>query len=137
MLRNGWGIVVSAAITAGLHRIPAGVESTPLSEYRTAEFASIYYLDKSEALFNARPPLLSHQYCTWRLPLDLDEDELFGGPVAFNTAKSKLDANGWNTRGAIHARTTLRALCLQTPIFEQILEWSLGVNVQFSCGQIE
>jgi hypothetical protein len=94
-------------------------------------------MDKCNSLFSGRPPLLTSQYCHCPLPLDLSEDELYSGPEVLASAKAKLDARGWNTSGRIHNATWSRALCLQSPIRERILEFSLGVNAQVTKATIE
>ncbi|RDW67611.1 hypothetical protein BP6252_09007 [Coleophoma cylindrospora] len=136
-LRIGSGMVVGAFITAGLHRLPHFTRITANSQYRTCLAASLYYLDKCESLFTGRPPLFNRDFCHCPLPLDLAEDELFNGPDNLANAVAKLDANGWNTDGKIHPTTWLRALCLQLPIREGILHFSLGVNVQFAKVDID
>ncbi|TAQ87329.1 hypothetical protein B7494_g4354 [Chlorociboria aeruginascens] len=136
-IRTESGMVVSSAITAGLHRLPIYKEITPSTQYRTGLSASLYCLDKCDSLFTGRPPMFTHHYCTYQLPLDLSEEETFSGPGIFAEAKSKLDSNGWNTSGKIYPITWVRALTLQSPIREGILELSLGVNTQFTKAQID
>lgn len=76
-------------------------------------------------------------YCTYDIPLDLSEQQLFGGPDVLNKAIAELDPDGWNTKGAIYASTWLRSRCFLTPFMERILEMHLGVNPQFTCAEIE
>lgn len=45
-----------------------------------------------------------------------------------NSAKSKLDANGWNTSGQVYASTWARALLLMSLIREEVLEISLSIS---------
>lgn len=119
----------SAFIEAGLHRLPEGGPIEPFSEFRRTLSAIAYYLEKSTALFSGRPPALSRFYCTYKIPLDLTEDELFGSAEELAHAVSLLDENGWNTSGRITVVKWFRALCMLTPIREEILEISLGVNM--------
>ncbi len=99
------GIIISACISAGLHRLAQVKNETPLSEHRTALAAYGYFLDKSESIFNGRPPMLTRQYCSYSLPLDLSEEDLYGTPEMFAAAKARLDSNGWDTSGRIHTTT--------------------------------
>ncbi|KAJ8101644.1 hypothetical protein POJ06DRAFT_194479 [Lipomyces tetrasporus] len=131
------GVVISASVTAGLHRLALVTDETPLSEHRTALSAYGYFLDKSESIFNGRPPMLTLQYCIYRLPLDLSEDDLYGTPEEFASGKARLDSNGWDTSGRIHTTTWVRAQCLQIPIREEIVELAIGVNVHFTKQQID
>ncbi|KAL3426846.1 fungal specific transcription factor [Phlyctema vagabunda] len=139
VIRTASGIIGSACMTAGLHRLPPSSPTniTPLSQYHITLAASLYYLDKCESLFNARPPILSRHYCRWELPLDLSEEELFGGPERLATAVANLDERGWNTKGDIYNVTWLRALCLQIPIREEILELSLGIDAKYTWEHIQ
>jgi hypothetical protein len=112
-------MVAGASITAGLHRLPHEEEITPLSQYRSALAASLYYMDKCNSLFSGRPPLLTSQYFHCPLPLDLSEDELYSGPEVLASAKAKLDARGWNTSGRIHDATWSRALTLSSEPYQR------------------
>lgn len=131
------GLLITAFVEAGLHRLPAHGAFEPHSEYRRALAASGYYLEKSGALFKARPPGLSRFYCTYQMPLDLTEEQLYGNSDQFATAVSQLDKDGWNTCGRISPVTRVRALCMMTPIREEILEISLGINMPASPGRLE
>ena len=71
------------------------------------------------------------------MPLDLDDDELYSGHAVFEAAVKSLDANGWNTKNKIYTNTWSRARCCLAPIWEDILEKSLGVDIMFSCSDIE
>lgn len=97
----------------------------------------MYYLDKCESLFNARPPMLSRHYCQCPLPLDLCEEDIYGGRERLAAAVAKLDSNGWSTDGRIFTATWLRALAMLSPIREGILELSISANQQFSKLQVE
>jgi len=119
--------------------MPASTKATitPLTEYRSSLGASAYHMDKCESIFSARPPTITRFYCTYKIPLDLSEDELYGGPERLKSALSKLDENGWNTNGSIHASTLLRARCMLTPFWEELLEMTLGIKPQLTCERIK
>lgn len=80
---------------------------------------------------------MTSQYCTFELPLDLSEDELYGSPEGLDIAVSKLDAYGWNTGGYIHSATFQRARSTLSTFFEEILDMALSVNPQITCARIE
>ncbi|EED23993.1 FAD dependent oxidoreductase superfamily [Talaromyces stipitatus ATCC 10500] len=137
-IRVDFGTVGSAFITAGLHRLPSLDKVTPFSQYRACIASSMYYLDKCESLFNARPPMLSRRYCQYPLPLDLCEEDLYGGREKLAAALARLDSNGWNTDGRIYTTTWLRALSMLSPIREGILELSLSVvDMPFTKLEVE
>ena len=129
---------ITLYMDTGLHRLPDYEVPTPQSQFRRTLAASGYHLEKSQSLFKGRPPGLSRFYCSFHLPLDLTDDELYGSSKEdFDVAVSKLDKDGWNTSGRISTKTFLRALCLIVPIREEILEISLGVNIDIPQGRIE
>ncbi|KAJ5373478.1 FAD dependent oxidoreductase superfamily [Penicillium concentricum] len=136
-LRVDYGTVRSAFISAGLHRVTPAKEVTPFSQHRASLASSMYYYDKSHSLFNARPPMLSNRYCQSPLPLDLCENDVYGGRERLTAAIAKLDSNGWNTNGHIFTTTWLRALAMLSPIREGILELTLSVNSTFTKSQVE
>ncbi|OQE35991.1 hypothetical protein PENCOP_c012G01349 [Penicillium coprophilum] len=136
-LRVDYGTVRSAFISAGMHRFTPARGVTPFSQHRASLASSMYYYDKSHSLFNARPPMLSNRYCQCPLPLDLCEEDVYGGQERLTAAIAKLDSNGWNTGGHIFTTTWLRALAMLSPIREGILELTLSVNSKFTKSQVE
>ncbi len=127
-----FGTTGAAFITAGLHRLPAVQEVTPLSQYRSTISSSFFYLDKGESLFSGRPPILDSRYCYIPPPLDLCEDDVYNGQERLTAAVQRLDSNGWNTDNQLYAATCLRATSLLAPIREEILALSLNAHVQYT-----
>lgn len=130
------------AVAAGLHRLPDfganGINKvTAASEYRRRIWGAAYHLDKTHSSLNGIPPGLSRFYSTLRLPLDLSDEVLFGTQDDLNLAISKLDSNGWNTSGQWYSVTRHRAMQLLSQLREEILELSLGVNLNVTAAQIE
>ncbi|KAJ5300953.1 uncharacterized protein N7443_005955 [Penicillium atrosanguineum] len=136
-IRVDYGTVRSAFISAGLHRLGPLQEVTPFSQHRASIASSMYYQDKCHSLFNARPPMLNERYCQCPLPLDLCEEDVYGGRGRLTAALARLDSNGWNTDGRIFTTTWLRALAILSPIREGILELSLSVNLKLTKLQID
>jgi len=136
-LNIGFGTVMSAFITVGLHRFPASEKVTAFSQYQSCLSASMYFLDKNDSLFNATPPSLTCRYCYCPIPLDICEEDLYSNPERLAAAVARLDSNGWNKDGKIYPTTWLRALCLQSPIREGILEHSLSVKLDFTKADID
>lgn len=81
--------------------------------------------------------MLSDRYCQCPLPLDLCEEDVYGGRDRLAAAVARLDSNGWNTDGRIYTTTWIRALAMLSPIREGILELSLSVNLKFTKLQTE
>jgi len=128
---------MGAVMAVGLHRLLDSGQVTAASEIRKRVYAAVYYTDKCSSSFNGRPPLLSRHYCNLILPLDLGDEELFGGSEMLASAVAKLDENGWNRDGKMHPVTARRALWFMTTIREETLEISLGTNVKVSASKIE
>ncbi|PBP18430.1 FAD dependent oxidoreductase superfamily [Diplocarpon rosae] len=136
-LRMDFGTTGAAFITAGLHRLPVSSQVTPLSQYRSIISTSFFHLDKSESLFNGRPPMLAKRFCYIPAPLDLCEDDVYNGPDRLAEAVKRLDGNGWNTDNQIYATTWLRAVSLLSPIREEILGLSLTAHLQYTKSQVD
>ncbi|KAL2061598.1 hypothetical protein VTL71DRAFT_6975 [Oculimacula yallundae] len=137
-LQMNFGATGSAIITAGLHRQPFNRgEVTPLSQFRATLGTSFYHLDKVDSLFLGRPPILDQKYCSIPQPLDLADEDLYGGAERLAAAVKRLDANGWNTNKHISGVTCLRAASLLSPIREEIIRLSLSINVQYTKPQID
>lgn len=128
--------VIDACVTVGLHRLPME-EDTPLQQWRRALFASADFNDKGHSSFNARPPMLTNLYCRKRTFFSLSNEVLYSTPAKVRAAMSKLDPNGYNTDGTVHDLTWAKALYSFTPIREEILMLSLGVEVHFPPERIE
>ncbi|KAH8811829.1 hypothetical protein F5884DRAFT_671116 [Xylogone sp. PMI_703] len=130
--------MITTTIAAGLHRIPDSdpSQATPATEYRRRVFCSIYHIDKVHCSLTGVPPGLTRLYCHFQLPLDLDDNELFGPRDGLALAVTKLDSNGWNTQGNFSQVTSHRVISLLAPIREEILEISLGINVHLTTAGI-
>lgn len=55
-----------------------------------------YICDKKFATFFGRPPLISGNFCSRKMPLDLDDTQIGLGGEALNRAVNELDEDGWN-----------------------------------------
>lgn len=86
-------------------------------------FTAIYVLDKSSAIFSGRIPLLTSQYCSTAMPLDICDTILLHKKPAQGSDLSSLDIdqNGWNASGKISSTSTLRARSLIAHLREEIL----------------
>lgn len=120
-----------------MHRLPVFKKVTAYSQYQSCLSASMYFLDKNESLFFGTPPQLPRHYCHCPIPLDLAEEDVYGGAERLASAVARLDANGWNTDGRIYTTTWLRALCLLSPIKGGILKMSLSVKQDYTKQEVE
>ena len=104
------GSLVAAVTALGLHQESETSDRLPfiVSEMRKRLFIVIYHHDKLRATFMGRPPLLSRRYCTCATLLDLSEELIMATEESVALARSKLDANGWNTSGEVHPATLAR-----------------------------
>lgn len=85
-------------------------------------------MDKMQASFVGRPPLMNYRYCTIDPPLDLSDEVLVEGGEALSKAISELDSNGWNTHGGRYRMTPSRLRFQMAICREQTLELALGTH---------
>ncbi|KAH8699248.1 putative C6 transcription factor [Talaromyces proteolyticus] len=125
---------LSATVYAsGLHKIdgPAD-ENCPffLKQLRRSCFAAAFFVDKSEATFVGRPPLINFRYCSLALPYDIDDEVLLTPGDAEQEVLKRVDVNGWDKDGIKH-RTSIIRIRLQLSVCrEEILELALGDGYQ-------
>ena len=89
-------------------------------------FAAIFNIDKVVATFTGRLPLLSRNYCSTPLPLDIDDEPFLSSTVPLADTIQDLDDRGWGRNGKIYATTILRARTTLAFIRDAILEIALG-----------
>lgn len=96
------------------------------SETRKRIFGAVFNIDKVNATYFGRPPLLNRRYSSTSLPLDLSDEVLLEGGDALARAVEALDEDGWNTEGKLYTTTILRARTSLSYIRDAILEIALG-----------
>ena len=69
---------------------------------------------------------MSYRYTRFEPPLDLNDDVVIRGGEELRRAIEKLDANGWNTEGAINTATYNRGRIMLSIDLNEVLELSLG-----------
>lgn len=124
------GDLVSMATALGLHRDVDSTSRKPSisSEIRRRIFAAVFNIDKVNATFMGRPPMLSARYTSTPLPLDLSDESLLAGEPTLSQIVASLDANGWSTDGQIYSTTILRARTMFAFIRDDILALALGTT---------
>ncbi|OAA64726.1 Transcription factor [Niveomyces insectorum RCEF 264] len=122
---------VSVATKLGLH-VDHAPNAEPMafffSQIRRRLFGHLFTLDKVASVFSGRPPLLSGQYCSVSLPLDISDQILLESAGLDSVPFDHVDQNGWNTYGGLHSTTVLRARTMMAYIKEEILRLVLGVG---------
>ncbi|CAI7678673.1 unnamed protein product [Penicillium pancosmium] len=123
------GDLIATVYAAGLHT-DGEDDNRPffLRQWRKGCLISVFYMDKMQACFVGRPPLMNYRYCTMEPPLDLSDDVLIEGGDALNKAISELDSNGWNTHGGRYRMTPSRLRFRMAICREQTLELALGTH---------
>lgn len=91
-------------------------------------FSAIYIIDKSAAIFTGKIPLLTSQYCSTALPIDICNTILLHKKPAQGASLLSLgiDNDGWNTNGEIYRTITFRARGLIAHLREKIMIISLN-----------
>ena len=92
--------------------------------YRRA-FAGAYSVDKMISTFFGRPPRLPLRYCTCRPPYDLTDEEVIAPSHIRNLAISRLDPDGWSSRGTLNRHALARLKLALCSILEEVLDLSL------------
>jgi hypothetical protein len=88
-------------------------------------FARIFTTDKLIAAFNGRPPLISRNYLSVALPLDISDEFLLSKDFTNPAVDLRIDENGWNIDNQMYPTTVLRARALLGFIRDAILEFAL------------
>lgn len=91
-------------------------------ELKRRIYASIYNFDKVISTFTGRPPLLSRQYSTTQLPLEISDEDVLSDRIS--DAVIKLDSNGWDRseERELYPTTVLRARTMLARNREALLE---------------
>lgn len=115
----------------GLHETVKEGQHLPffLIQLRKCIFARIYGSDISFAVFLGRPPRVSKRFCFTNIPLDLDEEAYHLVGDALDQELSRLDPNGWNTRGKVRKSAVTRWSMITSMIREETLELLLARNI--------
>lgn len=121
------GQLASAVTAMGLHRESAVKGPLPfvVKEIRKRLFVSAFVADKQLATFTNRPPRLSRRYCSYQLPLDLDDDQLMSEGDELLRHIANLDSEGWNKENMVTSASGLRAHMTVSVLRDEILELPL------------
>lgn len=90
--------LTTAIIALGLDQelTKIGIPFIILELHRRLFFLVCLYLRQKFATFFERPPLISGNFCSRKMPLDLDDTQIGLGGEALNRAVNELDEDGWN-----------------------------------------
>ncbi|PWY80766.1 hypothetical protein BO94DRAFT_536986 [Aspergillus sclerotioniger CBS 115572] len=118
------GDVVAITTSIGLHR-ELSTDWNEVSfqhELKRRIYASIYNFDKVISTFTGRPPLLTRQYSTTQLPLEISDEDILSNRLS--DAVIKLDSNGWDRseERELYPTTVLRARTMLARNREALLE---------------
>ena len=114
----------------GLHEEPNKLNHQFwLSEIRKKIFWFAYISDKLFATFFGRPPLINGKFCSCTLPLDLESCDLKLPGEALERAVGALDPEGWSRDSVVPWTTWLRGSAITARLREEVLEISLGTDV--------
>lgn len=88
-----------AVFEAGLHLSSDGaLVSMSLLQMRRLLFAAAYSIDKSLCTAFGRPPLISQDFCTTVLPLEVEE--IMTSHESPSASLGLVDQNGWSVTGS-------------------------------------
>lgn len=100
------------------------------SEHKRRITDRVYALDKVLVSFTGRPPLLSHQYFSGPLAMDIDDKDLMEGGAAIKRAMLRLDSNGYRPDGELLGAAHIKARMQIALIKGELLEMALVSNVK-------
>lgn len=122
------GLTVSMMTYLGLHDQVSDASYKPslCSENKRRIAAQIFTSDKMIVSFSGRPPLISRRYCSIPLPLDIGDEDLASDEATLMRVVAMLDDQGWNTDGALHPATLIRARYLIAVIQDELIEIALS-----------
>ncbi|KAI9163125.1 Zn(2)-C6 fungal-type DNA-binding domain [Paramyrothecium foliicola] len=120
--------VVSFTTFLGFHETPKPSPSdrSISTQIKRRIFTGIFINDKLVAAFNGRPPLLSRNYMSAALPLDISDEILLNRDCSgASDAELRIDEHGWNIDGQLYPVTIVRARAMLAFIRDAILEVAL------------
>ncbi|KAJ4249043.1 hypothetical protein NW762_012374 [Fusarium torreyae] len=107
----------------GLHVLENGPSYQPSlsSELQRRLASQIFTSDKFGVSFAGRPPLLTSNFFSTPMPLDISDKDLASDHVTLMRACKSLDENGWNTAGEIYPSTFIRSRYMLTMIQDELM----------------
>ncbi|RSL50981.1 hypothetical protein CEP54_011631 [Fusarium duplospermum] len=121
-------LAVTMLTYLGLHALDNGplYRPTLCSEYRRRLVAQIFTSDKFGVSFAGRPPLLTGNFYSTPMPLDISDEDLCSDHATLMRAFNSLDDRGWNTAGEIYPTTIIRVRHLIAVIRDELIHLALG-----------
>ncbi|KAM0425584.1 hypothetical protein ACHAPT_009115 [Fusarium lateritium] len=120
-------LAVTMLTYLGLHALENGPSYRPTlcSEYRRRLVTQIFATDKFGVSFAGRPPLLTGNFCSTPMPLDISDEDLGSDDATLMRAFNSLDNHGWNTAGEIYPTTIIRARHMIAVIRDELIDIAL------------
>ena len=119
-----------ALFALGLHQEPKSDIPFFRAELHRKIFWFAYMTDKHFATFFGRPPMINGKFCVCKMPLELEDSQLALEGEALARTLNDLDHEGWNPNQIVGRATWLRVSGISTKFREEILELSLGADIE-------
>ncbi|KAH0523964.1 hypothetical protein TsFJ059_008894 [Trichoderma semiorbis] len=122
----------------GIHTDPQQDSPQPnfCQENRKQLAAFIFMMDQTFVMFTGRPPLINYRFMFMPLPLDIDDGDFFADEAVAARSFNGLDANGWNTHGAIYSVSFIRARTICAFIRAELVEVALNKAANISTSTL-
>ncbi|KAJ3537571.1 hypothetical protein NM208_g6256 [Fusarium decemcellulare] len=132
-------LAVTMLTYIGLHNLENGPSYQPTisSEYRRRLVAQIFTTDKFGVSFSGRPPLLTNNFCSTPMPLDIGDEDLASDGATLMRAFNSLDDHGWNTAGEIYPTTIIRARYMIAIIRDDLINIALCNRKPVDLSQLQ
>ncbi|RTE83237.1 hypothetical protein BHE90_002248 [Fusarium euwallaceae] len=120
-------LAVTMLTYLGLHALENCLSYRPTlcSEYRRRLVTQIFTTDKFGVSFAGRPPLLTGNFYSTPMPLDISDEDLCSDHATLMRAFNSLDHHGWNTAGEIYPTTIIRVRHMIAIIRDELIHVAL------------
>ncbi|KAI0907263.1 hypothetical protein F4823DRAFT_630511 [Ustulina deusta] len=142
MNRRSWsflGEVITLLTFLGYHVLPDSPDYQPsfMVEIKRRIYCHIYNLHMTMVSLTGRPPLMSQNYHTTPLPLDIGNATLYGVKgISLEAAKAEIGVTGWNNHASAFSVTFLRARAKLAMFREEIMHFALSTRRQVSVEEL-
>ncbi|KAI1367715.1 hypothetical protein F5Y08DRAFT_51237 [Xylaria arbuscula] len=142
MSRRSWlflGEVITLLTFLGYHVLPDSPDYQPnfITEIKRRIYYSIYNVHMTMVSLTGRPLLMSQNYNTTPLPLDIGNSTLYGvGSISLNEAKDNINTLGWNKNASRFSVSFLRARAKLAILREELMHFALHTKQQVTVDEL-
>ncbi|KAI0508806.1 hypothetical protein F5B22DRAFT_658920 [Xylaria bambusicola] len=142
MSRRSWlflGEVITLLTFLGYHVLPDTPDYQPnfMTEIKRRIYYSIYNVHMTMVSLTGRPLLMTQNYNTTPLPLDIGNSTLYGVKgISLDEAKADINNLGWNKRESRFSVSFLRARAKLSMLREELMHFALHTKQQVTVDEL-